>query len=85
MTKSVMSEELVFQVFRQFAARADVDLSPAEALLALAEMLARTHATMDNDDWETIAYVGGLLWKAEMGEAESEAQMVELLRRARRQ
>ncbi|CAB3784549.1 hypothetical protein [Pararobbsia alpina] len=85
MAQSRISEELVFQVFRQFSKMADEDMSPAEALLALAEMLTRAHPTMDPDDWETIAYVGGLLWRAEMKEAESSAQMLELLRRARGQ
>jgi hypothetical protein len=77
-----MSPELVVALFRSFAQ--DDELQPAQALLDLIEVLARTHATMDNDDWEVIATAGALLWRAEMGEIEAEATFEMLMRRLRK-
>lgn len=54
-----MTRGMVLALMRSMAG--DEDLGPAQALLALLEVLARTHETMDNDDWEKIAIVGGLL------------------------
>lgn len=60
------------------------DLEPAQALLDLLEVLARTHATMDNDDWEKIAIVGALLWRAEMQGVEAQGEFEMLMRRVRK-
>jgi len=62
----------------------DDELEVAQALLDLMELLARTHETMDNDDWERIAAVGALLWRAEMGGVESQGEFEMLMRRMRR-
>lgn len=77
-----MDKELVLAVLRNFAR--DDSLQPAEALFDLIELLARTHKTMDNDDWEIIAIVGGLLWRAEMGGTEAEGEFEMLMRRLRK-
>jgi hypothetical protein len=74
-----MTPELAIAVLRSMAQ--EDELEPADALLDLIRLLARTHETMDNDDWEVIATAGGLLWRAEMGEVESEAQFAALMRR----
>jgi hypothetical protein len=73
-----MHPELVIALFRRMPVD---DIAPAQVLLDLIEMLARTHATMDNDDWEAIATAGAFLWRAEMGEVEAEADFEMLMRR----
>jgi hypothetical protein len=78
-----MEREFVLAVMRSIARRDEA--TPAEAILDLIELLARTHATMDNEDWEVIATAGGLLWRAEMGEVESAGQFEMLMRRLRGQ
>lgn len=76
-----MHPELVIALFRQMPLG---DIEPAQALLDLIELLTRTHATMDNDDWEVIATAGAMLWRAEMGEVEAEATFEMLMRRLRK-
>jgi hypothetical protein len=76
-----MTPELVIALFRQMPLG---DIEPPQALLELIELLTRTHATMDNDDWEVIATAGALLWRAEMGEVEAEATCEMLMRRMRK-
>lgn len=63
-----MTPELVLALIRNFAR--DETLEAPSALLDLFELLTRTHAEMDNDDWEVIAIAGGLLWRATMGDVE---------------
>jgi len=77
-----MTRELVLALMRSMAK--DDSLEPAQALLDLMELLARTHETMDNDDWEKIAAVGALLWRAEMGDVESQGEFEMLMRRVRK-
>jgi hypothetical protein len=77
-----MNRELVLALMRSMAK--DDELEPAQALLDLIELLARTHETMDNDDWEKIAVVGGLLWRAEMGDVEAQGEFEMLMRRVRK-
>lgn len=77
-----MNNELVLAVLRTFAR--DDSLQPAEALFDLIELLARTHRTMDNEDWEVIAIVGALLWRAEMGGTEAEGEFEMLMKRLRK-
>lgn len=77
-----MDNELVLAVLRTFSK--DETLQPAEALFDLIELLARTHATMDNDDWEVLAIVGALLWRAEMGGVEAGAEFETLMKRLRK-
>jgi hypothetical protein len=77
-----MTPELVLALMRSFAK--DESLAPAQSLLDLMELLSRTHATMDNDDWEKIATVGGLLWRAEMGDIEAQGEFEMLMRRMRK-
>ncbi|WP_234775207.1 hypothetical protein [Paraburkholderia tropica] len=77
-----MNRDLVLAVLRTFAS--DGELQAPQALLDLIDLLARTHSTMDNDDWEVIATVGGLLWRAEMGGVEAEAHFELLMRRLRK-
>jgi hypothetical protein len=76
-----MSPELVIALFRRMPLG---DIETAQALLGLIEVLTRTHATMDNDDWEVIATAGALLWRAEMGEVEADATFEMLMRRLRK-
>jgi hypothetical protein len=76
-----MHPELVVALFRQLPLG---DMEPARVLLDLIEVLTRTHATMDNDDWEVIATAGALLWRGEMGEVEAGADFEMLMRRLRK-
>jgi hypothetical protein len=55
-------------------------LDTGQALLGLIDVLARTHATMDTGDWETIAAVGGILWRVEMEGVESAGEFESLRR-----
>lgn len=77
-----MTRELVLALMRSMAR--DDELGVAQALLDLMELLARIHATMDNDDWEKIAIVGGLLWRAEMQGVEAQGEFEMLMRRMRK-
>lgn len=74
-----MTREMVLALMRSMAK--DDELQPAQALLDLMEVLARTHETMDNDDWEKIAIIGGLLWRAEMDDVEAQGEFEMLMRR----
>jgi hypothetical protein len=76
-----MHPELVIALFRKMPLGG---IEAAQALLELIELLTRTHATMDNDDWEVIATAGALLWRAEMGGVEAEATYEMLMRRLRK-
>lgn len=77
-----MTREMVLALMRSMAK--DDELQPAQALLDLMEVLARTHETMDNDDWEKIAIIGGLLWRAEMDDVEAQGEFEMLMRRMRK-
>jgi hypothetical protein len=77
-----MTREMALALMRSMSR--DDDLEPAQALLDLLEVLARTHETMDNDDWEKIAIVGALLWRTEMGDIEAQGEFEMLMRRVRK-
>jgi len=77
-----MARELVLALMRSMAK--DDELEVAQALLDLLDVLARIHAELDNDDWEKIAIVGGLLWRAEMGGVEARGEFEILMRRMRK-
>ncbi|CAB3972318.1 MULTISPECIES: hypothetical protein [Burkholderia] len=74
-----MVPEIVLAVIRSFAN--DETIDPPAAVLDLIHVLARSHATMDNDDWEVIAVAGGVLWRATMGDVEATADSYAALMR----
>ena len=74
-----MTPALVLALFRTMIE--NYELEAPQALLDLVRLLARSHATMDNGDWETIAMVGALAWRAEMKHMETLGQFQALMNR----
>ncbi|WP_028226777.1 hypothetical protein [Paraburkholderia ferrariae] len=77
-----MTPELTLAVLRSLAK--DDSLRPLQALLDLVHMLARTHESMDNYDWEVVATAGALLWRTEMRSIEAQAEFEMLMQRLRK-
>jgi hypothetical protein len=79
-----MDDLLILTLFKKMADNPGYGQRPSEAVISLANVLARTHGVVGDSDWEAIASAGALLWRAQKEEIEASIFLSELMRKMRR-
>lgn len=75
---------LIMFLLKKMAMDGHYNRDPSQAIILLADFLARARDVIADEDWETIARVGALLWRAEGDEIEASQMVMELMDKIRR-
>lgn len=57
---------------------------PSQAIILLVDFLVRAQGVIADEDWETVARVGSLLWRMDGDEIEASQMVMDLMDKIRR-
>lgn len=75
---------LIMFLLKKMSMEDHYNRDPSQAVILLADFLARTRDVIADEDWEMIARVGALLWKMEGDEIEASHMVTDLMDKIRR-
>lgn len=76
---------LIMFLLKKMAMEGHCNRAASQAISLLADFLARAQDVIADEDWETIACVGALLWRAKSDEVETSRIATDLMDRIQRQ